>query len=565
MKQSISLLASATLAVTLAAGAMAAPKTFVYCSDANPEGFNPVFYTLPTTFDASSRPLFNRLVEFERGGTTIVPGLAESWSVSADGRTYTFKLRRGVKFHQRKDFRASRDFNADDIVFSINRQLKDSHPYHNVGGKSYDYFNSMGMGNLLASVEKLDDYSVRFQLNFADPTFLANMAMDFGSIMSSEYADAMMADGTPEQFDKTPIGTGPFILARYRKGSVIRYVAHHAYWEGRPALDYLVFSITPDAKVRNAKLHAGECHLIPDPADPVDLAALRQNSLIKVLESNRLDIGYLAFNVQKAPFDNPLVRQALNMATNKEAILAAVYQAAGTLAKNPIPPAMWSYNDKLVDYDYDPKAAKALLTEAGFPNGFATDLWAMPVERPYNPNGRRMAEMMQQDWAKIGVRANIVSYRWPEYLERSKNGEHDTAMFGWTSDNGDPDHFLYELLGCDSSNNRAFWCNEAFQTLIEAAQVTTDFDARSALYKEAQAIVKAAAPWIPLAHSVVFQPMRTNVTGYQVSPFGGHDFYQVHLVEKWVDMAQSSTKGRVQPSMDTIAQAAEPPGTVLGD
>ena len=531
MKNSISLFASATLAATLAAGAMAAPKTFVYCSEGSPEGFNPALYTLATTFDAASHTLFNRLVEFERGGTTIVPGLAESWVVSADGKTYTFKLRKGVKFHQRRDFRASRDFNADDIVFSINRQLNSTHPYHDVSGNSYDYFNAMDMGNMIASVEKLGDYSVRFQLNSADATFLANMAMDFAAIMSSEYADAMMADGTPEQFDKTPIGTGPFILARYRKGSLIRYVAHNAYWEGKPALDYLVFSITPDTRLRSAKLLNGECHLIPDPADPVDLAALRQNSSIKVLESTGLDIGYLAFNVEKAPFDNQLVRQALNMATNKEAILEAVYQGAGSVAKNPIPPAMWSYNDKVVDYDYDPKAAKALLTEAGFPNGFETDLWAMPVTRPYSLNGRRMAEMMQEDWAKIGVSANIVSYQWAEYLERSKNGEHQAAILGWTGDNGDPDQFFYELLGCGSSNNRAFWCDEAFQTLIEAARVTTDFDTRSALYKEAQGIVKAAAPWIPLAHSVILQPMRTDVTGYKVSPFGGHDFYEVDIAE----------------------------------
>jgi len=531
MKKSISLFASSILAATLAAGAIGAPKTFVYCSEGNPEGFNPVFYTLTTTFDAASRTLFNRLVEFERGGTHIVPGLAESWVVSADGKTYTFKLRKGVKFHRRTDFRASRDFNADDIVFSINRQLKNTHPYHEISGKSYDYFNAMDMGNIIASVEKLDDYSVRFQLNSADANFLANMAMDFASIMSSEYADAMMADGTPEQFDKTPIGTGPFILSRYRKGSLIRYEGHNAYWEGKPALDYLVFSITPDARLRDAKLRNGQCHLIPDPADPAELAALRQDSSIKVLESNGLDVGYLAFNVEKAPFDNPLVRQALNMATNKEAILEAVYQGAGAVAKNPIPPTMWSYNDKVVDYAYDPKAAKALLAEAGFPKGFETDLWAMPVKRPYNLNGRRMAEMMQKDWAKIGVSANIVSYQWAEYLGRTQNGEHELAMLGWTSDNGDPDQFFYELLGCDSSNNRAFWCNDAFQTLIEAAKVTTDFETRSALYKEAQVIVKEAAPWIPLAHSVIFQPMRTNVTGYKVSPFGGHDFYEVDIAE----------------------------------
>jgi len=531
MNKSISLFATATLAATLAAGAMAAPKTLVYCSEASPEGFNPAFYSSGTTFDASSRTLFNRLVEFERGATNIVPGLAESWTVSDDGKTYTFNLRKGVKFHQRNDFRASRDFNADDVLFSINRQLKESHPYHAVSGKSYAYFGYMDMANIIASVEKLNDYSVRFNLNSADATFLANMAMDFASINSSEYADAMMSAGTPEQFDKTPIGTGPFILAQYKKDSVIRYVAHNAYWEGKSALDRLVFSITPDASVRYAKLQKGECHMMPYP-NPADVAAMKQDSDITVLESNGLNVGYLAFNVQKAPFDNQLVRQALNMATNKEAILEAVYQGAGAVAKNPIPPTMWSYNDNVVDYAYDPLEAKALLSEAGFPNGFETDIWAMPVQRPYNPNARRMAEMMQEDWAKIGVTANIVSYEWAEYLERTKKGEHQTAMLGWTGDNGDPDNFLYVLLGCDSGGgNIASWCNQEFQGLIEEAKVTADIAVRTSLYEEAQVIFKEDAPWITVAHSVVFEPMRKEVTGYKMSPFGAHDFYSVDIAE----------------------------------
>ena len=528
MNKGLTLLASATLAATLATGAAAATKTFVYCSEASPEGFNPAFYTSGTTFDASSRPMFNRLVEFERGGTKVVPGLAESWTVSSDGKTYTFKLRKNVKFHQRKDFRPTRDFNADDVVFSINRQLLDSHPYHGVSAKSYDYFDGMDMGSIVKSVEKVDDYTVKFTLNTVDATFVANMAMDFASITSAEYADAMMKAGTPEQFDKTPIGTGPFVLAQYKKDEVIRYVAHTAYWEGKANIDRLVFSITPDASVRYAKLKKGECHHMPYP-NPSDVAAMKSDSDLNVLQSNGLNVGYLAFNVTKAPFDNQLVRQALNMATNKAAIIDAVYNGAGAVAKNPIPPTMWSYNDNIVDYDFDPVAAKELLAEAGFPNGFETDLWAMPVSRPYNPNARRMAELMQSDWAKVGVKANIVSYEWGEYLDRSKKGEHQTVMLGWTGDNGDPDNFLNVLLGCDSSSNRAFWCNEEFNGLLQEAKQTNDLETRTALYEEAQVIFKEQAPWITVAHSVVFEPLRKEVTGYKMSPFGGHDFYPVDI------------------------------------
>ncbi|TCS40397.1 ABC transporter substrate-binding protein [Reinekea marinisedimentorum] len=533
MKKRLNLLAAATMAFGLATGAAAATKTFVYCSEASPEGFNPSFYTSGTSFDASSVTMFNRLVEFERGGTNIVPGLAESWDVSEDGKTYTFHLREGVKFHQRTDFRPSRNFNADDVLFSINRQLLEDHPYHSVSNQEYKYFGYMDMANIIDSIEKVDDMTVRFNLTKADATFLANMAMDFASIMSAEYGDAMMDAGTPEQVDKTPIGTGPFILAYYQKDSVVRYEAHNAYWEGRADIDRLVFSITPDASVRYAKLKKGECHHMPYP-NPADIEQMKADDDINVMQSNGLNVGYLAFNTQKAPFDNQLVRQALNMATDKNAILDAVFQGAGEVAKNPIPPTMWSYNENVIDYDYNPEIAKKMLADAGYPDGFKTNIWAMPVQRPYNPNAKRMAELMQADWAKVGVEAEIVSYEWGEYLQRSKEGEHDTVLLGWTGDNGDPDNFLYVLLGCpaaESGGNRAFWCDNEFNSLLETAKVTADISERTKLYEEAQVIFKDQAPWITVAHSVVFEPMRKEVSGYKMSPFGKHDFYEVTLAD----------------------------------
>ena len=168
-----------------------------------------------------------------------------------------------------------------------------------------------------------------------------------------------------------------------------------------------------------------------------------------MLEQPGLNVGYLAYNVTKKPFDDVRVRKAVNMAINKKAIIDAVYLSAGVAAKNPIPPTQWSYNDAIKDDPYDPAAAKKLLADAGYPNGFATDLWAMPVQRPYNPNAKRIAELMQADLAKVGVTAEIKSFEWGEYRKRMQNGEHQMGMLGWTGDNGDPDNFLATLLGCD--------------------------------------------------------------------------------------------------------------------
>ncbi|WP_027362876.1 ABC transporter substrate-binding protein [Desulfospira joergensenii] len=521
--------ASLVLLVCLLAATVQA-KTFVYCSEGSPEGFTPALYTAGTTFDATSKNVFDRLALFERGTTKIIPGLATSWDVSTDGTVYTFHLRKGVDFHSTKFFTPTRQFNADDVIFSFMRQFDKNHPYNKVSGGSYEYFTGMGMPELIKSIEKKDDYTVVFTLNKPEAPFIANLGMDFASIHSAEFADQMLKAGTPEEFDQKPVGTGPFKFVSYQKDSMIRYEAHDTYWMGRAKIDKLVFSITPDASVRYAKLKAGECHLMPYP-NPADLDQMRKDPKINLMEQEGLNVGYLAFNVTKKEFSDVRVRQALSMAINKQAIIDAVFQGAGKIAKNPIPPTIWSYNDQVKDYSYDVATAKKLLAEAGYPNGFETDIWAMPVQRPYNPNARRMAEIIQEDWSKVGVKAKIVSYEWGEYLKRSMNAEHSTVLLGWTGDNGDPDNFMAVLLGCDAvgSSNRSQWCYKPFDDLLKKAKLTADIKERTRLYEEAQLIFKEQAPWVTIAHSVVFEPMSKNVVNYKIDPFGGHIFYGVDL------------------------------------
>ena len=498
MKKTL-LAASLGLIASVALGSAASAKTLVYCSEGSPEGFNPALYTAGTTFDASSRQIFNRLVEFDRGTTTIVPALAESWDVSDDGMVYTFNLRRGVKFQSTKDFTPSRNFNADDVIYSFERQRNPDHPYHTVSGGQYEYFQAMDMPGLIKEVKRVDDYTVQFVLNRPEAPFVANM------------------------------GTGPFQLVAYQKDAVIRYKAHPGYWKGAAAIDDLIFAITPDASVRWQKLQAGECHVMPYP-NPADLEAMAAHDEINLMQQEGLNVGYLAFNTEKEPFTDKRVRQALNMAVNKEAIIDVVFQGAGKAAKNPIPPTIWSYNDDVQDYPYDPEAAKALLAEAGV-SGLKTNIWAMPVQRPYNPNAKRMAELIQADWAKVGVEAEIVSFEWGEYLKRSKDGEHETVLLGWTGDNGDPDNFLFVLLGCEAASgaNRARWCHRPFDDLLVQAKQTADVAERTRLYEEAQVIFKEEAPWVTIAHSVVFKPIRKEVKDFRIDPFGGHVFYGVDI------------------------------------
>ncbi|WBU61479.1 ABC transporter substrate-binding protein [Paracoccus albus] len=524
------------VAISVAAmlmGSAASAANLVYCSEGSPEGFDPALYTSGTTFDASARNIYDRLVHFVHGETEIEPGLAESWEVSEDGLEYTFKLREGVKFHTTDYFTPTRDMNADDVIFSLTRQGEDGGDYHTMtAGASYEYFNSMSMPDLIESVEKVDDLTVKITLTRPEAPMLANLAMSFASIMSKEYADNLIEAGTPEMLNQQPIGTGPFQFVAYQKDAVIRYARNDDYWREPAAIENLIFAITPDASVRYQKLKAGECHVMPYP-NPADLEAMNADENINVVSREGLNVGYLAYNTQVAPFDNPEVRKALNMAIDKQAIVDGIFQGAGSVAKNPIPPTMWSYNDAIEDDAHDPEAAKAALEEAGVTD-LSMKIWAMPVQRPYNPNARRMAEMIQADFNEVGVDVEIVSYEWGEYLERSKAEDRDGAvLLGWTGDNGDPDNFLAVLLGCDGVGdaNRAQWCNEEFDSIIQQAKVESDQAERTRLYEEAQVIFKEQAPWATIAHSVVNEPISTKVEGYKIDPFGGHVFYGVSLTE----------------------------------
>ena len=529
-KPALPALHAITLALAAALPLATSAKTLVYCSEGSPENFTPAINTTGTTFD-TTRQIYDKLTMFERGSTKVQPGLAESWTVSPDGKTIDFTLRKGVKFHSVPGFKPTRDFNADDVIFSFERQWKADHPYAKVSGGKYDYFSDMGMPKLLESITKLDPYKVRFVLKEPDTTMMANLAMDFGAIHSAEYADQLAKAGKKEQFDQVPVGTGPFSFVMYQKDAVIRYKANKEYWGEKPLVDDLVFAITPDATARYSKLKAGECHVSIAPR-PADLPEMQKDPALKIISAPGLNIAYWAFNTTKPPFDKKEVRQALSMAIDKAAILRDVYLGAGQSAKNLIPPTLWGYNDKVADWPHDEKKAKELLAKAGVKTPLEIDLWYMPVQRPYNPNAKRIAEMMQADLDKIGVKAKLVTYEWGEYRKRLQQGEHQTGLMGWTGDNGDPDNFFF-LHSCAAARpggqNLPKWCNKGFDDRLNKAKTSTDAKERTKLYEEMQAIEHDEAPDLKIAHSTVYEALSAKVTGYKQSPFGSHIFTGVDL------------------------------------
>jgi dipeptide transport system substrate-binding protein len=511
----------------------AAAKMLVYCSESSPEGFDPALYSSNSTWDASSETIYDRLATFKVGTTKVVPGLAESWTISSDNLEYTFKLRRGVKFQTTEFFTPSREFNADDVLFTFNRQADKDDVWHSyVTGANWEMFEAMEMAAIIKDIVKVDDDTVKFVLNQPDASLLAKLALNFGSVMSKEYADKLAASNNQADLNQKPVGTGPFKFVAYQQDAVTRYAANAEYWGGKPKIDDLVFAITTDATTRMQRLRSGECQVAAYPV-PADVPALRADPNLSVMEQPGLNVAYLAFNNLVAPFDKVAVRKALNMAIDKKAIVDAVYQGMGQTAKSPIPPGMWGYNDKITDYPYDPEAAKKLLDEAGVAN-LHMKIWAMPVSRPYMPNARRAAELMQADFAKVGVDAEIVSYEWGEYLKKARDKERDGAVIlGGTSDNGDPDNTLGYYFSCSGvgGSNTANWCSKPVDDIIQEARVISDRAERTRLYEEAQQIIHDEAAWISIANSTVVLPMSKKVQNYVMDPLGAHRFGQVDIAE----------------------------------
>lgn len=520
----------------------------IYCSESNPVTFNPQLDTSSTTSDASSHQLYDRLLDFDPDSGRIVPSLASSWLVSEDGLTYAFQLRKDVWFHTTGYFEPSRNFNADDVIFSIDRWRLKSHPYHYVSGGSYPYFESIGIAQNIASVERVNGYRVEITLKRRDSSFLANLATDFAVILSKEYATELAQAGTPSKIDQLPIGTGPFKFESYRKDHFIKYLRHDNYWRTQThevkgsdlatelqnvneeqkitQVEQLIFDITPRSSLRLAKLMTGECDATAFPAQ-TELEVIRTEDDLTLAEKPGLNVGFWAFNTQRPPFDNPDVRRALAAAIDKNTLLEAVYFDSATRAKTLLPAASWAFQNDADDTAYNPVLARKLLADAGIAPGFSMTIWAMPVERAYNPNATKMAELIQRYLRDIGVEATIVSYDWATFRRHLQEGLHDSVLIGWSADNGDPDNFYRPLLSCGaipSGTNRAMWCNDDYDKLLNEALQTDDIDERSAIYKQVNRLLYERLPVVPIAHAYRYQAYRNELKGMTINPFGGVRF-----------------------------------------
>ncbi len=493
--------------------------TFIFGRGGDSVGLDPALEEDGESFKVCDN-IYDTLVKYKDGSTEIEPGLAASWESSEDGLTWTFNLRKGVSFHD------GTPFNADAVLFSLNRQHVQSHPFHNVSG-SYVYWVATGLADIVDNITAIDEFTVQIKLKTPYAPFIYTIAITPFSIVSPT---AVKESG--DKYSSNPVGTGAFKFVRWDRKDKIVLEANENYWDGRPNLDRVIFRSIPDNSVRLIELQQGSLHAMEFP-NPDDLQQIKDDDNIELLSKPGMSIGYLAMNMDKSPFDNHKVRLAINHAIDKSAIIEHLYQGLGIPAKNPIPPTLWSYDDTIEDYEYNPELAKQLLTEAGYPNGFETTLWALPVPRPYIPDGRALAEVLQSELRNIGIETKIVTYDWGTYLDKTKNGEHDMAMLGWSADLGDPDNFFYFLLSKSSAEkpagNIAFYRSDEMQDVLEKARATSDKDKRIALYKQAQQLFHKDIPWVPMAHAKQILVVNKKVTNLVLNPLNWKYFRNVTI------------------------------------
>jgi peptide/nickel transport system substrate-binding protein len=470
--------------------------------------------------------VFDTLVAFKPGTAEPVPGLADRWSTSADGRTWTFHLRE-AKFHD------GTQVDADAVVFSLMRQKDEKHPAH-VG-----VFSAWGdIFSLVTDVVAVDPRTVEIRLSEPFAPFLATMtvyatAVESPTAWKSEGVDP--ATGKYRyKFAEKPVGTGPFRFVRWNRDESIVLESFDGYWGGPPAAAKVVFKTIKENDKRLLDVESGQSSVI-DGVSPQHVERVKANSDLRFEQQAGMNVAYLSLNCGKKPFDDVRVRQAVAFALSKEKIRRAAYDGQGEIAVTPCPSTLPGHL-KIEDRAQDVEKAKKLLADAGFPSGFDTVLWCMNNPRAYMPLPTQVATQIQQDLQRVGIRATLNVVEWNQYLVDTREGKHDMCLLGWMSDYPDIDDFLYILLDKDnarpgSASNVSFYKGEKVHELLVKGRTTTDPPARWKLYEEAQRILFDEVPMVPLMTMPEMRALRRTVKGYAIYPAGGEYLHDVSVGE----------------------------------
>ncbi|VED51258.1 antimicrobial peptide ABC transporter substrate-binding protein SapA [Raoultella terrigena] len=375
---------------------------FVYCVSGQVNTFNPQKVSSGLIVDTLAAQLYDRLLDVDPYTYRLVPELAESWEVLDNGATYRFHLRSHVPFQTTSWFKPGRAFNADDVIFTFSRIFNRDHPWHNVNGSSFPYFDSLQFADSVESLRKLDNQTVEFRLKRPDASFLWHLATHYASVMSAEYAAQLTKSDRQEQLDRQPVGTGPFQLEEYRSGQYVRLQRHPGYWRGKPLMPQVVVDLGSGGTGRLSKLLTGECDVLAWPAAS-QLTILRDDPRLRLTLRPGMNIAWLAFNTAKPPLDNPQVRHALALAINNQRLMQSIYYGTAETAASMLPRASWAYDNEAKITEYNPSAARAQLKALGLEN-LTLRLWVPTSSQAWNPsplkNRRADSGRYGADWRK---------------------------------------------------------------------------------------------------------------------------------------------------------------------
>lgn len=450
--------------------------------------------------------IYDTLVAPKATSTELEPGLATEWSTSEDRLTWTFTLRPGVKFHD------GTACDAAAVKFNLDRLIDETNPTR--FGSEVPY---SGVYTNIASFAAPAASTLTVTLKQPSAVLLAILSIFPASIASPTAIQAHTVD-----YGSHPCGTGPFSFVKWDRGTKLVLQRNPDYFGEKAKVATVVFVPYAEPEARKIALERGEAHI----ADNLDLSmveAIAQHPELRYEKTAGMNFAYLALNNDRAPFNDVRVRRAVAHAIDKEAILKLLTFGQGRTGANPLPPTLPSYNEAIDDYPHDIAKAKALLADAGHPNGFKTELWCMNNSRPYMPKPVACGQILKEQLRKVGIDCEIVSPQWEEYLAKTGNGEHPMCVLGWSADYPDADNFLNVLLklaGADErpASNRSFYRNPATQQLLDEAAQISDQPKRVALYRQAQQQIHDDCPMIPLAYLPVGYAMRNEVQGYNVHP-----------------------------------------------
>jgi peptide/nickel transport system substrate-binding protein len=466
----------------------------------------------------TTNEVMQNLVTFRPGSFDVVGDVAERWSASADGKTWTFELKPGLVFSD------GTPLDAKAVKFNFDRWRLTMNPAH--GNFSYSYYadDFGGFPGVVTDVRAPS--ATRVVITLAKPLgpFLRDIAEQAFGLGSPQ---AILAD--PKAFELKPVGSGPYQVAEWVRDDHITLVANPRWKGPKPGYPTVIIRDIPDQATSVLSIQKGDIDILTDPR-PDDAKALAKQIGISVVEQPSNNVSYVAMHVEKKPFGDVRVRRAVAYAIDIATMAKSLYSSGAVVADNWTPPGMLGENPAVKTYPHDPAKARALLAAAGFPNGFATTLSYSTAPRPYLPEPQRVAETIQANLAQAGIAVTLQPYEWGVFLDRIKHGQHEMCLIGWTGDNGDPDNFFYPLLDQDSAHkdgtaqNYSFWRDPAFHQLMLQGQTAVDDAKRKEIYRRANAMVHDQAPAISLVHTTVPIVMKSSLEGYVPSPNTSYHF-----------------------------------------